>query len=517
MAGNRSKHRLSPARRSATPIGLLIVGLISAACGSEPAATAASDETHNLATKALFTSKNAAQQQVLPASFGSINLTGDWADWRGKPTGIQYDSDTDSLSIPAPVGASQLVLGVKRFSQQLQAGRSYSIDTAGSTPGSAVIIYLRNSNGSQIDSMRVEGGQRKAFIATAGIVAFDLQAQGVWQANSASTVRARFSVTSAEPPAPVPAPAPAPTPTPTPAPAPAPAPIYSDFRPAGYDQLFLADEFNGSNLDRSLWCTRLPYGGGPALQVPDAECTKFAGQGTLDYANEEEQQRFRDFSAGTGEALHQVYGGSLKLRSTRTGRNSYLRFESGAIRSKKVFKPSGGRSFYITSRVRLPNILGIWPALFLNPSLEPTGTSTWPPEIDIFEAPINGTGGENQHTMIQHGRIRGAQTASGNSEWVYAAPGFNTDWGFYTAPDNLRDRWIEIGAEWTETGVCYFIDGLKTGCENYRWVANSGQPANPATLIMYLAVGGPWAGKNGIDDSRFPARMEVDYVRVYQK
>lgn len=278
----------------------------------------------------------------------------------------------------------------------------------------------------------------------------------------------------------------------------------------------MSDEFNGSELDRSKWCTRLPYGSGPALQVPDDECTKFIGQGYLDYANESENQRFRDFNRD-GERLHDVGGGTIRLRATRTGADAYLRFEAAALRSKFTFKPQGGSSYYITTRVKLPQVLGIWPAFYLNPSLEPSGIGQWPPEIDIFEAPINGTPGENERTLVQHGQVRGSQTGTGRPDWTEAAPGFNTDHGFYTAPGNLRGRWLEVGAEWTESSVCYFIDGLRTGCENYRWVTNDNRSGNPATILMFLAVGGPWAGLNGIDDSAFPAHMEVDHVRVYRK
>ena len=39
----------------------------------------------------------------------------------------------------------------------------------------------------------------------------------------------------------------------------------------------------------------------------------------------------------------------------------------------------------------------------------------------------------------------------------------------------------------------------------------------PFYLILNLAVGGAWGGQKGIDDDAFPQRMEVDYVRFYQK
>lgn len=289
-----------------------------------------------------------------------------------------------------------------------------------------------------------------------------------------------------------------------------------DFAPAGYDTLVLADEFEGASLDRSKWCTRLPFGGGPALQIADAECTKFIGQGTGDYANEDENQRFRDINA-LGQDLHVVSDGTIKLMATNTSARQYQPYEAAALRSKFVFKPDVATSYYITSRVILPDVLGVWPAFYLNPSLEPDGNVQWPPEIDIFEAPINGSAAENNMTLWQHAQVQGAQTDSGGTEWTFTMPGFDTTYGYWNAGTNLRERWIEIGAEWTADQVCYFVDGVKTACENYRWVTNDGSSANPTTVVMFLAIGGPWAGRNGIDDAAFPVALEVDHIRVYQR
>jgi hypothetical protein len=35
-------------------------------------------------------------------------------------------------------------------------------------------------------------------------------------------------------------------------------------------------------------------------------------------------------------------------------------------------------------------------------------------------------------------------------------------------------------------------------------------------LLLNIAVGGSWGGQKGVDDSIWPQRMEVDYVRVYK-
>ena len=35
-------------------------------------------------------------------------------------------------------------------------------------------------------------------------------------------------------------------------------------------------------------------------------------------------------------------------------------------------------------------------------------------------------------------------------------------------------------------------------------------------LLLNVAFGGDWGGAQGTDDSKFPQKMEIDYVRVYK-
>ena len=37
----------------------------------------------------------------------------------------------------------------------------------------------------------------------------------------------------------------------------------------------------------------------------------------------------------------------------------------------------------------------------------------------------------------------------------------------------------------------------------------------PQYLLVNLAIGGAWGGKQGIDDSIFPVEYRIDYVRIY--
>ena len=77
--------------------------------------------------------------------------------------------------------------------------------------------------------------------------------------------------------------------------------------------------------------------------------------------------------------------------------------------------------------------------------------------------------------------------------------------------------WVETGAEWTEKQVCFYVDGYKAACQNYEWRDNAGNLAAPAHVLLNLAIGGSWAGRYGIDDSKLPTSMQVDHVRVYRK
>ena len=37
----------------------------------------------------------------------------------------------------------------------------------------------------------------------------------------------------------------------------------------------------------------------------------------------------------------------------------------------------------------------------------------------------------------------------------------------------------------------------------------------PQYLLLNLAIGGSWGGQQGIDDSHFPHKFYIDYVRYY--
>lgn len=318
---------------------------------------------------------------------------------------------------------------------------------------------------------------------------------------STMTVPSQLAPQNAPPPATSPA-------APQDAPPAATSQVVTDHHPSGYTLVF-SDEFSSTALDRKLWCTRYIYGGGAKPQKPDPECEKKAGEGNLDFLNDE-VQRYRDVNKA-GQTLHELKNGVLTLIASKGTPEGPL-YESAMIRSKRVFEPDATRSLYITARVKLPRVRGTWPAFWLNSDRNAENKVRWPPEIDVFEAPLNEK--EDKENMLHMGAVAKGQP----KDITFVHANFDQKWRNYVAPSgSLRDVWIETGIEWTDGSVCYFVNGLKVMCETYRWIHSDGSDAPPAHILLNLAIGGEWAGRHGIDDAKLPARMSIDYVRVYEK
>jgi beta-glucanase (GH16 family) len=303
---------------------------------------------------------------------------------------------------------------------------------------------------------------------------------------------------------------------------------HADRHPAGY-RLVFRDEFGGAGLDRSKWCTRYQYDGGPAPQVPDPACLSTdpatgATLGTLDTLGGDgtqqgqESEVYRDVN-NVGKTMHTQQDGYLSLHATATRADQpYLKYESAMIRSKREYQPTAEHPLYLTARVRLPDVLGTWPAFWLAGGYgDGRVRPPWPPEIDILEGPLNNHGNTANvlWTAVQTWGCDGP-CPQGPVQATYADPRW--DGNAYKADASLRDRWIEVGLEWHPDHVCWYLDGGKFGCVTYRWVANDGPDAtNPASVLLNLGVGGPWAGADGVDDAKFPAHYDIDHVRIYAR
>ncbi len=171
----------------------------------------------------------------------------------------------------------------------------------------------------------------------------------------------------------------------------------------------------------------------------------------------------------------------------------------GANYTSARMKTQGRRTFKygkIEARIALPSGQGLWPAFWmLGSNISSVG---WPAcgEIDVMEH-IN-----NEPDV--HGTIHW-QDNNGN----YAS------YGGHTAV-NVNNYHV-YSIEWNENNIKWFVDGNQYHEVNIsNGINGTSEFHNEYFLLLNLAVGGNWPGFT-IDDSRLPARMAVDYVRVYNK
>ncbi len=152
---------------------------------------------------------------------------------------------------------------------------------------------------------------------------------------------------------------------------------------------------------------------------------------------------------------------------------------------------------------RIPRGRGIWPAIWMRPVDNLFGGVY--AELDIMEY----VWGDNlNHDMIWatvHNQDSRDGKESQQRTNTIASPSLDTEFHTYSVV-------------WTETCVDFLFDDEpvlsfpKQNSTYEHWPFDQ-----PFFLILNVAVGGSWGGEWGIDNSIFPARMEVDYVRYYKK
>ncbi|QDK79193.1 glycoside hydrolase family 16 protein [Spirosoma sp. KCTC 42546] len=156
----------------------------------------------------------------------------------------------------------------------------------------------------------------------------------------------------------------------------------------------------------------------------------------------------------------------------------------------------------IEALAKLPAGRGTWPAIWMLGS--DISTVGWPRsgEIDIME-----------HVGFDEGVVHGTI----HTEAYNHAK--KTEKGKAISIKNVSTAFHLYAIEWTPDQIDFFVDDQKyytvqksvLGSEVAQWPFEQ-----PFYLILNVAVGGNWGGQKGVDESIWPQRMEVDYVRVYQ-
>jgi licheninase len=154
-------------------------------------------------------------------------------------------------------------------------------------------------------------------------------------------------------------------------------------------------------------------------------------------------------------------------------------------------------------RAKVPAGRGTWPAVWMLADNDTYGDQYWPDngEIDIME-----------HVGYEEGVIHG----------TIHTKAFNhiegTDKGSSRTISTATSEFHTYALEWTPGEIRVSVDGQTyftfQNREQYSW--QEWPFDQPFHLLLNVAVGGTWGGAEGIDDSAFPERMVLDYVRVYK-
>lgn len=72
--------------------------------------------------------------------------------------------------------------------------------------------------------------------------------------------------------------------------------------------------------------------------------------------------------------------------------------------------------------------------------------------------------------------------------------------------------------EWTPDKIDWYVDDQQYGSFENKFKSHEEWPFDQEFhLILNIAVGGNWGGARGVEEDIWPQKMEIDYIRVYQK
>lgn len=181
-------------------------------------------------------------------------------------------------------------------------------------------------------------------------------------------------------------------------------------------------------------------------------------------------------------------------------------YTSGRIKTLNNYFFQYGR---IAFRAKIPPGAGLWPGLWMVPQYSIYGPWAASGEIDVMES-----------TGILPQNVIGTIHFGGPYPDTAQSPGPSYNYIPGTSLNNFNTYVLD----WTSNAISWYIDGQKYETQTNWWSSSNTNnteinpypaPFNqPFYIIMNLAVGGAYGGPN-IDNSAFPADLQIDYVRVY--
>lgn len=240
--------------------------------------------------------------------------------------------------------------------------------------------------------------------------------------------------------------------------------------PLDYDNMtkIWADEFDGSDINKNNWTFEMGNGQ--------------SGWGNNELQYYREQNAFIKDGFLVIEARREQFGG-FDYTSTRMITRQKVDFTYGRV----------------DIRAALPYGQGIWPALWMLGSN--ISFTNWPDcgEIDIMEMIGGGPGRDDTVHGTAHWGNNGHTYLGGSKKLTEGS--FQNEFHVFSV------RWDEQLIRWyVDDQLYYSLDITSDDKAEFH---------NPFFFIFNIAVGGNWPGSPDAT-TRFPQRMIVDYIRVFQ-
>jgi beta-glucanase (GH16 family) len=268
-------------------------------------------------------------------------------------------------------------------------------------------------------------------------------------------------------------------------------------QPGAEWKLSWSDEFDGKEIDRAKWDFDIGNGFYDSNQWISGW-----GNNELQYYTKEPENAF-------------VKDGKLHIRAVKESLHN-CGYTSARMKTKKrdgtvLFSQTYGKFEF---RAKLPTGKGVWPALWMLPSAEKYGGWAASGEIDVMEAR-----GQEPNKVLG--------TLHFGSQWPNNA---HSGGEFEFAKGSSIAEFHTYSVEWLPGEIRWLVDGKEFAKRSHWWSSKVGKAAKesdlnawpapfdqPFHLVMNVAVGGRFVGVAPDKSTNFPATMEVDWVRVYEK
>ncbi len=279
--------------------------------------------------------------------------------------------------------------------------------------------------------------------------------------------------------------------------------------------LTFSDEFTGTTLNHTTWATEYGFDTDCVVATPPPPATPTY----CNRSNNDEREWYVDDAP-------RVENGVLKLEARKEclsaqSPHNYPPYScdnfpylSGMVSTHDRFSQLYG---YFEARIKILDGEGFWPAFWLIPQLPRTPSPEveyfWPPEIDILE-----NRGQQPNVAFMNQHYSGEYPVPGSKLNNWSHGGASS--GNYEAPSSLATDFHVYAVDWEPDRITWYVDGVERFHSTYNLPPGEiSLPEYPGDMqiILNLAVGGSFVGYQLPPDTRLPAAVEVDYVRVYQK